>query len=141
MLRYTLLRMLCPLALMAGSLSPSGLAAQTSTAADGVGAREAFANAHLLLSTDWVHEHATDGGVTIVDVRPAEQFDAGHIPGAVNIPTSATYDPAARGSLGSTEQIATVLGAQGIGAATHVVLYDGGKSTAAARVFCRSLPK
>ncbi|MFT5051666.1 MAG: thiosulfate/3-mercaptopyruvate sulfurtransferase [Chlamydiales bacterium] len=131
MLRYKLSRLLCASALTGGLFSPTGLAAQTSTSAT----QKGFVSAHLLVSTDWVAKHASDDGVTVVDVRPTEEFDAGHIAGAVNIPTSATYDPAARGSLGSTEQIATILGAQGISAATHVVLYDGGKSTAAARVF------
>lgn len=26
------------------------------------------------------------GGVTVIDVRPAEEFEAGHLPGAVNVP-------------------------------------------------------
>ncbi|MBI5120077.1 MAG: metalloregulator ArsR/SmtB family transcription factor [Rhodospirillales bacterium] len=29
------------------------------------------------------------GGVTVIDVRPSEEFEAGHIPGALNIPASA----------------------------------------------------
>jgi rhodanese-related sulfurtransferase len=36
------------------------------------------------------HEELTarlrDGLVTLIDVRPAEEFAAGHIPGAVNVP-------------------------------------------------------
>lgn len=31
-------------------------------------------------------ERAHDGLVTVIDVRPAEEFAAGHVPGAVNIP-------------------------------------------------------
>jgi rhodanese-related sulfurtransferase len=30
--------------------------------------------------------HAARGDVTIVDVRPPEEFAAGHLPGAVNVP-------------------------------------------------------
>ena len=29
-----------------------------------------------------------EGGVTVVDVRPAEEYDAGHIPGALSVPVS-----------------------------------------------------
>jgi ArsR family transcriptional regulator len=29
-----------------------------------------------------------DGSVTVLDVRPAEEFELGHVPGAINIPTA-----------------------------------------------------
>lgn len=95
----------------------------------------AFANPHLLVSTDWLAEHRGDKGVVVVDARSAKDFEGGHVQDAVNISTSDTYDPNARGSIGPAEQIAKLLGSQGISPSTHVVLYDGGKSTAAARVF------
>lgn len=94
-----------------------------------------FANPHLLISTEWLAEHGRDAGVTVVDVRKAADFEAGHVPGAINIATAATYAPKARGSIGTPKQIAALLGSKGIGARTHVVLYDGGRSTSAARVF------
>jgi rhodanese-related sulfurtransferase/DNA-binding transcriptional ArsR family regulator len=31
-------------------------------------------------------QRAADGLITVLDVRPAEEFEAGHIPGAINIP-------------------------------------------------------
>jgi len=97
--------------------------------------RDAFANPHLLVTTAWLAEHGHDAGVVVVDARGAKDFEAEHVPGAVSIPTSATYDPALRGNIGSRELIAACLGAQGIAASTHVVIYDAGRSTAAARVF------
>src|SRR3546814_15352736 len=45
-------------------------------------------------------ERTRDGLVTVLDVRPAEEFAAGHLPGAVNMPLSeleaqlAELDPA-----------------------------------------------
>src|SRR3546814_13418519 len=45
-------------------------------------------------------ERTRDGLVTVLDVRPAEEFAAGHLPGAVNMPLSelearlADLDPA-----------------------------------------------
>ncbi len=94
-----------------------------------------FANPSLLVTTTWLATHTGEDGVAVVDVRRAKDFEAGHVPGAVSIPTSATYDPGSRGDIGPREQIAARLGAQGIAASTHVVLYDEGRSTAAARVF------
>ena len=32
-----------------------------------------------------------EGGATALDVRPADQFAAGHVPGAVNIPLSGQF--------------------------------------------------
>lgn len=42
-------------------------------------AMEAVSRAELL-------ERARDGSVTVLDVRPADEFAAGHVPGALNIP-------------------------------------------------------
>jgi rhodanese-related sulfurtransferase len=33
-------------------------------------------------------ERARQGLVTVLDVRPAEEYEAGHLPGAINIPLS-----------------------------------------------------
>ena len=49
-------------------------------------------------------ERARDGLVTVLDVRPADEFALGHLPGAVNVPLAelatrlAELDPAARSS-------------------------------------------
>jgi len=94
-----------------------------------------FANPQLLVTTAWLAEHGRTAGVVVVDVRGAKDFEAGHVPGAVSIPTSVTYDPESRRNIGPPELIAALLGAQGIAASNHVVIYDAGKSTAAARVF------
>lgn len=98
-------------------------------------AQEAFANAHLLLTTDWLAEHGGDKGVTIVDARSSKDFAAGHVAGAVHLSPADTYNPEVRGNIGSAEQIATLLSTKGIAPSTHVVIYDGGRSVAAARVF------
>ncbi len=40
-----------------------------------------------------VHEWLNQQMVTLVDVREADEFAAGHVPGAINLPLS-TFDPA-----------------------------------------------
>lgn len=40
------------------------------------------------LPADELLSRARDGLVTVIDVRPPEEFQAGHLPGAVNIPLS-----------------------------------------------------
>ncbi len=98
-------------------------------------ADDAYPNAHLLLTTDWVAEHVSDAGVVVLDTRPAPDFAKGHVPGARSLPTSATFLPSKNGDIGTPEQIAKLLGALGVSNDTHIVLYDEGRSTSAARVF------
>jgi len=95
-----------------------------------------FANPQLLVDTRWLAEHLQSDDVRVVDAREAKDYAAGHLPRAVSVPRSATFDPEGAGSMaGSAERIAALFGAQGIDASVHVVVYDEGRGTAAARVF------
>ena len=49
-----------------------------------LGAREAMES----IAGDELLRRVKDGAVTVLDVRPAEEFRAGHIPGAVSIPVA-----------------------------------------------------
>lgn len=55
----------------------------------------------------------------IIDVRPAAMYDAGHIPGAVNLPLVRPED----GSMVPDEEIVQAMEAQGVGPEDDVVLY------------------
>ena len=44
-------------------------------------------------STDWVAQHSGDANFVVVDTRSAAAYDAGHIPGAINIPRTKFYFP------------------------------------------------
>lgn len=39
----------------------------------------------LLVDVSWLHEHLGDADVVVVDARPPHAYQAGHIPGAVNL--------------------------------------------------------
>ena len=39
------------------------------------------------VSREELHRRIKNNTVTIIDVRPAEEFGAGHLPGAINVPT------------------------------------------------------
>lgn len=92
-----------------------------------------YANPELIVETDWL---ASASEVVIVDARSADDYVAGHIPGAVNVPRSETFDPDAElRVVGPPEQIAEVFGRRGVNESAHVVVYDDGLSNVAARVF------
>ena len=44
-------------------------------------------------TTAWVDQHASDDNFVIVDTRPAADYSAGHIPGAISIPRNQFYFP------------------------------------------------
>ena len=59
---------------------------------DFVGDREALE----LVSAKELVAHAKKGTVTVLDVRPTEEFAAGHLPGAINIPVDMLKDRIAK---------------------------------------------
>ncbi len=89
----------------------------------------------LLVTTEWLVAHGQDAGILIVDAREAPDYAGGHLPGAVNIARSATFDPQSSGNLGKPGAITELFGSMGIDESVHVVLYDQGQSTSAARIF------
>ncbi len=82
----------------------------------------------LLVTAEWLRDHAADGGVTIVDARPAADFAAGHVAGAANLDAEAgATDPRTLGAR---------LGAAGIPDGGTVVCYgDARDPVAAGRLF------
>jgi thiosulfate/3-mercaptopyruvate sulfurtransferase len=60
-------------------------------AASGCKKKQAAALSDYFKSTDWVAQHANDADFVLVDTRPATDYAAGHIPGAINIPRNTFY--------------------------------------------------
>lgn len=94
-----------------------------------------FANPDLLVDTSWLAQHLNDANIRIVDARTAKDYQAGHIPGAVNLPVAETFNPVGPTQMaGPTQQLEQVFGQRGIAGDTRVIVYDNGRETTAARV-------
>jgi thiosulfate/3-mercaptopyruvate sulfurtransferase len=71
----------------------------------------------------WIDQHKEDTGLVIVDSRPPVKYLQGHIPQAVNLPTSKVFD---RGTLEllPIERLAGIVGDAGIDEDSTVVVCD-----------------
>lgn len=96
-----------------------------------------YANPHLLMSADDLAARAGQPDLVIVDLRPAADYEAGHIPGARHLAPNAVSDPNSpiEGALRPVAELASMLRGLGISADTDVVLYDDKGGFHAARFF------
>lgn len=83
-----------------------------------------YKNPQLLAETDWPAQHLTDPAVRIVDARPLQQYAAGHISGAVNLPGSNGIPRTADGEMASPEEFGSVAGKLGISTSGTIIVYD-----------------
>ena len=103
-----------------------------------LGARASdYANPQLLTSSDDLAGMLEDPNVRIIDVRPLEAYEAGHIPGALHLSADDVINPVSHvdGDLLPLADIADMLGERGIGTDTQVVLYDDRGGFHASRLF------
>lgn len=75
-------------------------------------------------------------GYLVVDTRGRSDFEAGHVPGALNLPSGNLFDSSSEGSdLLPNEEIERRVSAAGIDNDTQLVLYDDSGLVTSARVF------
>jgi thiosulfate/3-mercaptopyruvate sulfurtransferase len=97
-----------------------------------------YANPHLLVSpADLAGRVGADDAPLLLDLRPAEAYAAGHIPGAVHLDlfgiSLIDTDPAPlRAFLWILEHL---LASRGVSASRHIVVYDEKSGMRAARAF------
>lgn len=90
----------------------------------------------LLVTPDWLAEHLDASDLRLVDVRSADEYAEGHLPGAVQLDLAALAqeEDGVPGMLIGPAAFAATMEQLGIGNRTSVVLYDGNWGMPAARV-------
>jgi thiosulfate/3-mercaptopyruvate sulfurtransferase len=83
-----------------------------------------YTNPQLLAETDWLAEHLDNPNVRIVDARPPQQYDPGHIPGAVNLPGTNGIPRTPDGEMASPEEFSLIAGRLGIRNGGTIIVYD-----------------
>ncbi|MBI1200012.1 MAG: sulfurtransferase [Phenylobacterium sp.] len=96
-----------------------------------------------LVDAAWLQAHASDAGVVVIDVRPAEAYAAGHVKGALSAPYASfgwrgTVDGVPE-QLPPPAQIQGLIRGLGVNGASHVVIVTAGANAtdfgAATRVY------
>ncbi|MEC7837740.1 MAG: sulfurtransferase [Chloroflexota bacterium] len=94
-----------------------------------------YSSTEKLVSAEWLSENIND--VKIIDVRKAEDYDLGHIPGALRLTPNEVFqweaDNGVKGMLPSADHIAKALGSIGINENDTVIFYDGNSNLWASR--------
>jgi thiosulfate/3-mercaptopyruvate sulfurtransferase len=96
-----------------------------------------YANPHLLVSSAELKEMLGRDDLRLIDVRPKQDYDSGHIRRALSIPADSVNDPTAQveGARLLDHKLARLFGSRGIDRNTRVVLYDDKGGFHAARLF------
>src|SRR5574341_2458061 len=96
-----------------------------------------YARPELIVSTDKLAGLLADSDVRILDGRGAEDYEAGHIPGAISLPSGKTQyvERGVPGVLAPVEKLEGLFGELGIRPTDTVVLYDDIVGEPAARLF------
>jgi thiosulfate/3-mercaptopyruvate sulfurtransferase len=92
--------------------------------------------ANLIVTTEWLNQHLEDADLRVLDVRPIESYQEGHLPGAFQIDLAdlTCTLKGVQGLLLPAERFAQEMGRLGVGRDSMVVIYDDSWGLVAARV-------
>ena len=95
-----------------------------------------YAHPEVLVSTEWVSQHAGDPGVRIVEVDvDTNSYQEGHVPGAVGWAWDSQLCDTVRRDIVPKDAFETLMAESGIGNETTVVLYGDNNNWFAAWAF------
>jgi len=95
-----------------------------------------YARPELLVETAWLATNLNDPKLRILDVRAADKYQQGHIPGAINLNSGQLDQKYGEvQDVAPAEKVAEVLGNLGVGSDSKVVIYDDASTLSAGRVF------
>jgi thiosulfate/3-mercaptopyruvate sulfurtransferase len=116
-------------ALVALTLVVASAAAQSATTAG-------YARPELLVETAWLAANLNNPTLRILDVRAADKYQQGHIPGAINVPEGQLDQKVGEvQDVAPAEKIADIFGSLGVGNEHKIIIYDDNRTLTAGRVF------
>jgi thiosulfate/3-mercaptopyruvate sulfurtransferase len=95
-----------------------------------------YAHPEALMSTDELAMRLTDPGLALIEVdEDSTAYEKGHIPGAIGLNWRTDLHAVPRRDFVSAQELATLLGAHGVGTDQTIVLYGGNSNWFAAYAF------
>lgn len=90
----------------------------------------------IVVNVNWLKDHLQAGVIRVLDARPLDEYEDGHIPGAISIEMNAIREErdGIDGLIVGPESFATYVGQLGITRETPVVIYDDYHGMLAARI-------
>ncbi len=88
----------------------------------------------LLIGASWLSARLDDPRLVVLDARPPEDYQGGHIPRSVSLPTTITFEVDRSNKLPPVAKVEKLLSIAGIDAGKTVVVYDQDNLRDAARL-------
>ena len=90
----------------------------------------------VLINPEMLRTMRAASEVVLLDVRPREEYDKGHLPGAVHFDVEHTWsEPAPKSLMKGVAAMSRVLSEHGLNSTARTVIYDDGRYLNAARLF------
>ncbi len=83
-----------------------------------------YVRPELLAETDWLATHREAANVRVIDARTSEQYQEGHIPGAVNLSGMQLYGADGSFELPTPDEFRNVARSVGVSDDTTLIVYD-----------------
>lgn len=88
------------------------------------------------VTPEWLRDNLNNQNLIIIDSRDKNDYDISHIPGAISLPDSLTYQQKSKGGeIVEPDIMQRMLRERGIDHGKSIVVYDGGLIVDASRVF------
>lgn len=88
------------------------------------------------VTPEWLKDNLNNPNLVIIDSRTKSDYDVNHIPGAISLPDSLTYQQKSKGGqVVEPDIMQRMLRERGIDHGKSIVVYDGGLLVDASRVF------
>ena len=89
-----------------------------------------YSSTERLVSTKWVADNLENENVKIIDIRKAEDYDSGHLPGALNYSKKELQveSDGVKGLIPPSSDISNKLSSLGVKSDDTILIYDGNKN-------------